>query len=155
MKPIEFFKNSGIMLLSVAGLLFIVFVFSIVIKGAVWLTETVEPILVASTSVAVWCHILILLPLSVPRSIRSKISGPIGLMTLLYVITAAFKASVVLYSLWGLPGWLLGVFLGGVGIFPASMIAAAMKGLWGDVGSITLLLVLAFVSSIHMDWTEK
>lgn len=114
------------------------------IKGGLWLSATLYPWLVLISVVTFIISILILLPLGIFK--RTRGVSAIGLLIASYIFGATtwVWAFLLAYVFWGFMGLFIGLFIGGVGVVPVSMLASIFNGEWAIFGQLILLVVVTF-----------
>ena len=152
---LEIIKAAGVVTASLLALALLFIIGGIVFNGFIWLTQTIEPLLMTLVKWSVITQFSLLLPFSFFRFTRPIVGGLCILASIIHWSAVCVKSVVVLLGTWGPPGVLLGGMLGGVGIFPASIVAGAMNGRWTDVAAVLLLLVFAIATHAHIEWADK
>lgn len=59
---------------------------------------------------------------------------------------------LVALAIWGVPGVVIGLLLGGVGVVPVAMLATLTHGMWEPLAELAGLVVLTFGSGILGLW---
>jgi hypothetical protein len=116
------------------------------IKGGVWLSEKLLPILSVISALSFLACILVLVPLAVFR--RTQGFAGIGLYVASYIFGASLWMTGLLlsYTLWGLLAVFIGLFLLGVGVVPVALLATLINGLWSAFFGLVFLLVATYGS---------
>ena len=116
--------------------------------GYAWLSIKVLPWLYIVMWLVFKLDIFIILPLGIFK--KTKGISAIGLVVSSYVYgsTLWVLTFLVTYKICGLIAVLIGLIFAGVGFVPMAMLAAAIKGHWAIVGSITLLLFFTYGAGI-------
>jgi hypothetical protein len=124
----------------------IAFVISAIIffKGAVWASMHILPPLISIGWIVLAIVLLILLPLSVFRRLRSLTGAGIYLASYLFGLICWLVGLVVAYMLWGLWAVIIGVLFLGIGVVPLGMLAALFKGEWYMLIVLVVLAALTF-----------
>lgn len=116
------------------------------IKGGLWLSDKLLPILLVASGWAFVACLFILVPLAVFHPTRAF--AGIGLYIASYIFGAALWMSGLLltYTLWGMLAVFIGLFFLGVGVVPFALLATLFKGLWPAFFSLILMLVATYGS---------
>lgn len=116
------------------------------IKGGVWLSEKLLPILL----VIGWCAFLGCLFLFVPLAVFRSTRGFAGVC--LYIASYIFGASawmtglLLSYTIWGVFAVIVGLLFLGVGVVPVALLATLVKGLWSPFFSLLLMVAATWGS---------
>src|SRR5580765_7857213 len=105
-------KLIGSFLLSICILVGAMFLVAMLVKGGVWLSERVYPWLVVLNAIALFVVILVLLPLAIFRRTRAFAGLGIYLASYVFGLTLWVWSLLISYSIWGVIGILVGLFLG-------------------------------------------
>ena len=140
----EIFKNSGTVLLWIVGLLAVFLIGTLLLGGAVWISDKVQPILQIVTSFAIIITVFILLPLSFIKKTRGF--AAIGLLVLSYAFGLdLWTYSVLLsYQFWRFWGLCFGLLAGGIGVFPVAILASIFNGAWQELINLIFLFLCTF-----------
>lgn len=113
-------------------------------KGAVQVGEWLFPFANVVSEVTTTITLFVLIPCAIIK--RSRGFAAIGLLIASYVFgfTLWLLGLLVSYSIWGLLGLIIGLFLAGIGVVPVAMIACVFTGKWG----IFKILVYGLISTI-------
>jgi hypothetical protein len=118
------------------GLIFVGVMF---VKGSVWLGARAYPWLVLIATLAFWVTVLIFLPLAIFRRTRVFAGMSTYFASYAFGLTLWVWAILLSYSLWGIAGIVVGLFLGGIGVVPIAMLASLFNGLWSTLAQLVLL----------------
>lgn len=137
-------KNFSGMLLSVFGLLIPIVVAIVFLSGARWAADRLLGLLTAAGMILLAIDIVILLPLSVVRGLRSLTGGGIFFSSYLFGIATWLLGFAITYNAWGWFGVLLGVMFLGVGVVPLAILACVLHGAWETAAVVVLFAVITF-----------
>jgi hypothetical protein len=113
-------------------------------KGALWAAEHLLPWLVVATIVVLMIDLGLLLPLSVIRPFRGFTGGTLIVSSYVLGLTTWLVGFVITFAAFGVIGVLIGFLVFGVGVVPLAMIAALIKGNWGELALVIVLMVATF-----------
>lgn len=118
----------------------------LIIKGGVWLSAKLLPILSVISAYSFFACILILVPLAVFR--RTQGFAGIGLYIASYIFGASLWMTGLLlsYTLWGLLAVIIGLCILGVGVVPVALLATLFNGLWSPFFGLVFLLIATYGS---------
>lgn len=90
--------------------------------------------------------VLILLPLSRFRVTRT--ASYVGFVVASYIFSSGvwLYGFIVTYTLWGGIGVFVGLCLGGIGVVPLGIVAAALHGMWQQVAELVFGIVITFAA---------
>jgi len=93
--------------------------------------------------------ILILIPMSMFKSTRGNAGAGMYFASILFGLTTWFLGAAVSFAAWGWIGFLIGVFLGGVGVVPIGIAAAffAFKNIGLGVALI-IMSIIVFIARV-------
>jgi len=139
-------KNFGTFAAGLAVLIALVVIADLFIMGAAAVSAFAIPWLTIASEVTLGVCILILAPMCAFRA--SRIAACFGFLAASFVFgfSAWVWGFLVTYTLWGVLGVILGVFLGGIGVVPVAILAAAIHGLWAVVVNLIILAGLTYGS---------
>ena len=151
-------RNTGVFL--VGAILFVatILISAIFLVGITWLTTVLFPLIMFICGITLRSCFFILLPLGIFKTTRTFAATGFAISAMIIAITLWLFSVLTVYQLWGLWGLIAGIILGIVGIVPLAWIAAAMHGMWGAVGWISLGMALYFglyVLGIYLRSTVK
>ena len=140
----EALKNVGNIALGIAILVGVIVIAVFFIKGGLWLSEKLLPVLSVLSGFAFLACLFVLLPLALFQPTRPF--GVVGLYIASYIFGASAWMSGLLltYTLCGLVAVFFGLFLFGVGVVPLALIALLFKGLWLPFFSLFLMVFLTY-----------
>lgn len=91
--------------------------------------------------------VLLFLSIYVLRCWRLGMASTLLALARWAAILVCLVAAVATYKLWGIIAVIVGLLLGGVGIFPMALVASAVEGRWA--GFLALLAAGGFVTLIR------
>ncbi len=140
----EKIKEFGTYVLGLAIFICILAIPVLFIWGGVWLSTKILPWLNLFSIIALAIFIIILLPLSIFRKIRSFSGSCMVFASYMFGVNVWFSGLLLTYVLWG--GWavFIGLFLMGIGVVPIAMLATLFKGMRLEFGSLILFTILTF-----------
>jgi len=131
------------------GILFIVCLILLAIfllRGALWISEKILPILLNLTGgISVLCF-FVFLPMTILKKTRKWGGTALAFSSLLFGATLWIYSALIAYILWGSIGLLFGLFIFGIGVVPISLLAALVNNEMMIVGSIIYILILTLVT---------
>jgi hypothetical protein len=139
-------KSIGGCILGICIFVGVIFLAVMFLKGGVWLSERAYPWLVAINAIAFVVILLVLLPLSIFRRTRGFGGGGIYIASFIFGLTLWVWCLLISYTLWGIGGVVVGLFLAGIGVVPIAVLASVFHGLWSIAGQILLLTAITFGS---------
>lgn len=137
-------KSVGSFILGICIFVGVIFLAMMFVKGGVWLSEWIYPWLVVITAIALLVIILVLLPLAIFRRTRAFAGGGIYIASFVFGLTLWVWSLLTSYTLWGIGGVVVGLFLAGVGVVPIAILASLFHGLWSMVGELLLVTAITF-----------
>ena len=151
----EKLKSIGAMLLGIFIFLCILALPFFFLKGGVWLSAKLSPVLTVAAGIAHILCIFIFLPLSFFR--RTRGFSTIGFLISSYAFGATLWtwSLITTYLLWGGFWVIIGVFFMGIGVVPMAFFATLFKGLWPAVGGILYLFVLTIGLRMFSMWLSE
>lgn len=140
----EKLQTLGGCLLIPAILVALVMLSGLLLKGSLWLSEILYPILSVVFGITIVVSLLVLLPLAIFKKTRG-VAG-LGLFIASYIFGATLWvwAFLITYVIWGLVALFIGLFLAGIGVVPIAMLATIVDGQWSLFGQMVVLLLMTF-----------
>lgn len=129
------------------GVVIIVAVFLLVtlfLRGVVWASEKALPWLLNAGSIAFDVCVLGLLPLCIFRRTRPWAGFGFYLASFLFGIALFAFSCLVVVTIWGYGGLIVGLVLGGVGVVPVAFFAALFHAEWSPFWAVVIGTVLTF-----------
>lgn len=114
------------------------------LTGGVWAAEHVLPYLAPIAFIAFLVDLVVLLPLAAFRRLRGFLGFAIYLSSYLFGIVTWLIGLLLAYHLWGLGAVIIGLILAGVGVVPIAMLATLFKGMWAELITLILLVIVTF-----------
>ncbi len=136
----------GCFIVAVAAIIGFFLIFSLFIRGGVWVADKVLPVLfVFSVGVFIF-NVIICLPLAFFKRTKEFSGKALFLSSYLYGILLWLGCLVVTFKIWGWVGIVIGLILLGIGIVPIALVATILSGLWIVVFHIIVLGVIIWVT---------
>jgi hypothetical protein len=137
----DFIESIGGFLVGVIVLIGMAFLAGIFLKGGVWLSIKILPLIAIVAWIVFALNLFIVLPLGIFD--KTKAISAFGLVISSYIFGLyIFCWSMLLaYLFWGVTGLVIGLFIAGVGVVPVAMLAVTVNGEW-------LVLVQLFIMAI-------
>ena len=140
----QFLKSIGGIALAFVGLVAAIIIIFLLIQGGAWLADKVYPILIVLFLIALVITVFILLPLAIFRKTRAFAGFGMYVASYVYGLTVWVWSLLLTYALWGEFGVVVGIFMGGLGIVPLSVVACLFKGMFSIALQVALLGAFAF-----------
>ena len=140
----ETIRTVGSTIFGIVVFIALIFIAYLLIEGTATVAERLLPILISVTNIGTVLCVVILLPLSFFRATRIIPFWGFLIASYLFGLCVWMLGFLVTYDLWGGTGVFIGLILGGVGIVPLGIIAAALKGLWFLVANIVYGMALTY-----------
>jgi hypothetical protein len=141
---LEKLKGFGVAALALVVVVAFAVLFLMLPRAGAWMARHLLPFLFPIGAFVFAVDVLILLPLSIPRRFRPLTSVAIYVSSFIFGFTVWLYGLFYTFTLWGPFAVLIGIFLLGIGVVPFAIIATALKGMWAEVGTLILLVVLTF-----------
>lgn len=145
---VEKIKALGGVLLGIAIFVCVLALPVVFIKGSLWASEHLLQPLIVVGWIALALNILILLPLSIFKRLRSFTGGGIFLSSYIFGLVSWLLGFVLTYALWGLWAVIVGILFLGGGVVPIALLATLFKGLWEPFFTLIVLTVITFGSRV-------
>jgi hypothetical protein len=142
----------GGVLLGIAAMMVLLFLFTLWVYGVAWVSEKILWYVMTAAHITFWVCILILLPLTLFRVTRKV--ACFGLMgaSLIFGATTWILGFLVSLDYWGIVGILIGLILGIVGVVPIGILAAMFHSDWYSVVGLVIGLVLTYGARAFSAW---
>lgn len=141
--------KTGSLAFSAAVIAAIFLVIGLFLHGMVWASDKALPWLIGAGQASFAICAFVFLPLCIFGKTRPW--AGFGFFMASYILGAELFAycCVVAFAIWGYVGLILGVMLGGIGVIPIALLAAAFAAIrhrteWGLFGDILLGIFLTF-----------
>ena len=142
----EALKNIGSFALGIAIFIGVIVLAVFFIKGGVWLSEKLLPILSILSGFAFLACLFVLVPLAVFHPTRGFAGVSLFIASYIFGVSAWMTGLLLTYTLWGLVAVLFGLFLFGIGVVPLALLATLFKGLWSPFFSLVLMVIATYGS---------
>ena len=120
----------------------------IFIFGSVWAAKHLLHPLIAIGWFLVAVDILILLPLSMFRSLRGFTGTVIFISSFVFGAVAWLLSFILTYALWGLWAVVVGILLFDGAVVPFAMFATVFEGMWEPFFTLLILVIVTFGSRV-------
>ncbi len=140
----NFFEKIGGMLIGLGIIALAIMLALLFIKGGLWFSQTLYPLMYKLTIVAFVVSFVILLPFSLFKKTKQISIKGLLIASFVFGIFTWMCAFIVSYNLWGYVGLFIGLFIGGVGVVPIAILATLFNGEWAMLLHIILLLIVTF-----------
>jgi|SRR5882724_5064956 len=137
-------KSIGGFVLGLVGMIAVVTILLLVVRGGTWLADKAYPWLFVLFAIALIVSVFILLPLAIFRKTRAFAGLGIYIASYAFGLTLWVWCLLTTYTLWGPVAVVVGVLMAGVGILPVAIIACITKGLWGIALQMFLIALLTW-----------
>ncbi len=118
--------------------------FALLLRGMVWVSDKALPWLLLAGSRTFDICFFVLLPLCFFKKTRPWAGLGFCLASYVFGVTVWAFSCVVTFGHWGYVGLIIGLLLGGFGVFPVALLAVSLHAEWSVVGWLLLGLVLTF-----------
>lgn len=116
--------------------------------GGLWASTHLLRPLIGIGRIVLAIDILVLLPLSIFRSLRSFTGGIIFVSSYIFGLVTWILGLVITYALWGIFAVIVGMFIFGVGVVPTAILALAVNGYWKSLFTLLMLSVVTFAARL-------
>jgi hypothetical protein len=151
-------RSTGVFIIGAILFVATILISAIFLVGITWLTTVLSPFIAFIYGITLRSCFFILLPLAIFKTTRTFAATGFAIGAMVMAIYVWLLSVLVVYHFWGFVGLVAGIILGVVGIVPLGLAAAAMNGLWFDVGRLALGIGLYFglyVLGIYLRSTVK
>src|ERR1019366_3405758 len=139
----ETLKGIGAFALTILVMVAIVTIAIFFIKGGVWLSEKLLPIMSVATGWAFAACLFIVVPLAVFHPTRGYAGVGLLIASYIFGLMLWMTGLMLTYTLWGLTAVFVGLFMLGVGVVITALLATLFNGLWS---ALLLLIFLSFLT---------
>lgn len=136
--------NGAVILIAV--LLIISLIIALIIKGGFWLSSILYPVLNVISLVALLTCFLVLLPLSIFQKNKTNLIKGFYITSFIFGATTWTWSFVLAYTIWGVLGLLVGLFLFGVGVVPVAVFATLLTGEWMMFLRLIILITITYLT---------
>lgn len=119
---------------------------TVFIFGAAWASTKLLPWFSVLTWLGLAVVVFLLLPLAIPRTTRGFSSVALLMASYIFGATLWMEGLLLTLSTWGVVAVFIGLFMAGVGVVPIAMLATLLKGMWGPLIELVLLVIMTFAS---------
>lgn len=144
----EFLENIGGFLLGIALIIGLFFLGTLLLKGAIWVSELILPY----TSLIMWIvfflNLFIFLPLAIPSATKGVSGVALVISSYIYGLNLWIWAFLLTLFYWGITGIIIGFFIMGLGFVPIAIIASGINGEWMVLAQLLLLILFTFGSHL-------
>ncbi|MFZ5876610.1 MAG: hypothetical protein ACOYXU_09390 [Nitrospirota bacterium] len=137
-------KELGRVLFGTAILIALLALPVVFIKGSLWAAEHLLPPLIRIGAIALVLNILVLLPLSLFKSLRGFTGTTIYLSSFVFGLVTWLLGFVLTYVVWGLWAVIVGILLLGGGVVPIALLATLFDGSWEPFFGLLIFVVVTF-----------
>ncbi|WP_027340221.1 hypothetical protein [Halonatronum saccharophilum] len=140
---LENIKNIFIGLIILVGISIIPMLF---IVGQAWVSARIFPWIVSINTITLLCTYIILLPLCIFKRARKIAGSTMVLASYVFGLMILVWSFLIVYSMWGLIGIIIGASIIGVGTIPIAIIVLVIEGAWGALAYL-LFLIITFIGT--------
>jgi hypothetical protein len=136
--------NIGLGALIPIGLVALLLLYLVVLRGMVWAAEKILPWLAAGSLIAIIICVFVMLPLCMFR--RTRPFAGVAFVYISYLFGTMLLAYSCLFvvSEWGYGGLVAGLLFAGVGVVPVALLAALLHAQWSVLLELVLEIFLTF-----------
>jgi O-antigen/teichoic acid export membrane protein len=120
----------------------------LLILGSTWAAKNLLQPLIVLGWIAIAIDILILLPLSIFKGLRSYTGTAIFISSFIFGLVTWLLGFILTYAIWGLWAVVAGVLLFGGAVVPFALLATLFNGMWEPFFTVLILAALTFGSRI-------
>jgi len=151
-KLIEMLKSISWGVLGILFFVCLILLAIFLLRGAIWISEKILPILLNLTgALSVLCF-FVFLPMTILKKTRKWGGTALAFSSLLFGTTLWVYSALTVYILWGFIGLSFGLLIFGIGVVPISLLAALVNNEHMILGSIIYMLILTFITRIFGLW---
>lgn len=132
-------------LLIICGL---VFLYVVVINGGAHIGSIILPYVITAGRILLTFNIVVSLPLLLFKKTRGAGGLILYISSYLFGLEVWLYSFLVTYAIWGGGAVLIGLLLGGVGVYPIALLASLFHGEWSLISN----LIFGFVLAIGSRW---
>jgi len=143
------FKSISGYFIGAAILLVPILLATLFIKGGVYLSRKLLPLLGLLMWIIFAIDFLIMLPLSALKKLKSFTSIVFMISSYVYGLTLWFWGLLLTYIIWGFIAVFIGLFMAGVGVVPIAILATAINGKWVITIQLLLLSIFTYGSRVY------
>jgi hypothetical protein len=145
---VERLKELGGTALGLMCFLAVLLIPVVFILGGVWAAKHLLYPLIVIGWFLVAIDILILLPLSIFRSLRGFTGAVIFISSFIFATVTWLLGFILTYALWGFWAVVIGILLFGGTVVPFAMLATVFEGMWEPFCTLLVLLIVTFGSRV-------
>ena len=116
------------------------------IKGGVWLSQKLLPVVSGISGLAFLVCLFILTPLAVFHPTRGFAGVGLFIASYIFGLSLWMTGLLLTYTLWGIAAVFIGLFMMALGVVPFALIATLTNGLWLHFFGLIILLIATWVS---------
>lgn len=137
-------KRVGTFALFPLGLIAVLFLTVLTLRGVVWASDKFLPWLMTASEVAITICVFVLLPLCIFRKSRPWAGVAFVYASLLFGLVLFAWSCVFVVSIWGYGGLVVGLFFAGVGVVPVALLASLVHADWAALAQLLIMVFFAF-----------
>jgi hypothetical protein len=142
----ETLKSIGYFAVGIVVTVGVIILALLFIRGGVWLSEKLLPILSVVSIYAFLACLFILVPLAVFHPTRGFAGTGLYIASYLFGLSLWMTSLLLAYTLWGITAVFIGLCIAGVGVVPVALLATMFNGFWAAFFSLILMLIATFGS---------
>jgi len=139
-------KNLGWMALGICAIVGLLFLGASLIEGTARVSVIVLPYLSKLAAIGIAICVLILLPLSIFRPTRAISCMGFFIASYIFGLDVWLYGFLITYALWGGIGLFIGLCMGGVGVVPLGVVAAALHSMWEPAAELIFGAVMTYAA---------
>lgn len=144
----ETLKNIGWCLLGIAIFIVVSILTFLLIRWGSGAAAIVIPYVNWASGIVFTICLLLLLPLAIFKKTRGIAGVGLFISSYIFGLSTWLSGFLITYSLWGVLGVIIGVFLAGIGVIATAIIALLIHGEWSLFGIMLLNVALIWGSRI-------
>lgn len=137
-------KKIGLGALVPIGLVALLFLSLLMVRGMVWASDKALPWLVFASEIATVICVFVFLPLCIFRRTRPWAGVAFYHTSFLFGTMLFAYSCLFVVDVWGYVGLAIGLFFAGVGVVPVALLAALLHAEWHSLTEILVELFLTF-----------
>jgi hypothetical protein len=137
-------KKVGMFALFPIGLIALLLLSLLMLRGMVWASDKVLPWLMTASEIAIVICVFVLLPLCIFRITRPWAGVAFYCTSFLFGLVLFAWSCLFAVSVWGYGGLAVGLIFAGVGVVPVALLAALLHADWSALLNLVIMIFFTF-----------